>query len=345
MIFTHSTRLGDSWTPAPEMIVKPALDVDAGEIRIEVDSQATCNKRPRTKNPRRWLGSLSTLRMHDKFVFDARFENTHNMAHQMMDVIAPVVLARKTLSTMLGEDAQIHVILRPEAPSRIRQSFRILGIPVVPTHARIEARFVRISCPFTATRCDGKILHKTSIPVIGLFPEIFRETSLGDPIPNLPEKVFIARKNSRFLLNESEISQLLEDHGFRKYYFEDIPVSEQWQVMANARQIVSIHGAAMASLVFNKHGQTVQPGDVHGLQIIELFGAGYQADLFRRYAAVLNAHWCAARGKITPKIVYDLDTRGLPRSHEGSPFLLDVKSLEMALKYSQEHAHRRPQTV
>jgi len=157
---------------------------------------------------------------------------------------------------------------------------------------------------------------------------------MRDPILDLPEKVFIARKFTRFLLNEDEITQFLESRGFTKYYFEDIPVSQQWQILANARQVVAIHGAALAAMAFNQRGLARKPGDLSGFQLIELFGPGYQVDVYRRFAAILNAHWCAVRGKITVKVLRDLDERGLSRSHEKSPFVIDPGTVEMALDYS-----------
>jgi hypothetical protein len=60
--------------------------------------------------------------------------------------------------------------------------------------------------------------------------------------------------------------------------------------MANARQIVAVHGAALASLAFNQRGLAHKPGDLRGMQLIELFGPGYQVELYRRITVVLNAH-------------------------------------------------------
>jgi hypothetical protein len=283
------------------------------------------------------LREFSTLPLGEKLIFDGRFTTDGNMAHQIEHVVAQVLLARQSLAGILGTDPEIHVILRSRASPMGREIYRILGIPVILSDARIEGQIVRCSCPPTTTRIGGKFLQDTTATIMGLYPEIFRSTRIGDPPRNSSEKVFIARKSTRFLLNENEITQLLEGRGFRKYYFEEIPVLEQWQIMANARQIVAIHGAALAAMVFNRHGLARKPGDLAGLQLIELFGPGYQVNSYRHYAAVMNAHWCAVRGRITPKAVRDLDERGLARSHALKPFAIDPETLEMALEYSAAH--------
>jgi hypothetical protein len=325
ILFAYPTRMSASWEILPEKIIKEPLDADPGEIRVVVSHGTSRETRNRSKNPLRWLAARSTLKLSDQFIYDARFETDGNIAHQIQYVAAPVLLARQSLAPVLGAEPEIHVILRSGASGMSQEIHRILGIPVILSDARVEAQIVNVS-------------HESCLTNVALLPEIFRDRRLGDPIADLPEKVFIARKTTRFLLNDAEISQLLESRGFRKYYFEEIPVAQQWQIVANARQIVAVHGAALASLAFNQRGLTHKPGDRRGLQLIELFSPGYQVDLYRRFAAVLNAHWCAVRGKITPQVVRDLDEKGLARSHEKSPFAIDPGTLEMALDYSEQRS-------
>ena len=90
----------------------------------------------------------------------------------------------------------------------------------------------------------------------------------------------------------------------------------------------------MTSMTFNPHGLAQPRGDLSGLRIIELHGAGFFVDFNRRLAAIMNAHWCGVRGRITPEIVRDLDGRGKRQAHHQAAFHIDPKTLEMALKYS-----------
>ncbi len=338
MLFAHPTRMADAWNPLPERILQPAYDVDGGEIRIEVNQGVAAATPLRSRNPFRRPRPAPAVDLADKFVFDGRFETDKNVAHQIDNVAAPLLLAKKSLAAILGEEPEIHIVLRAEAGRLGREIHRLLGTPVVLSDGPVQGRIVRVSHPFTAVRCEGKIVHKANPAIVSLFPEIYYKPFVGDSTPDLSEKVFIARKSTRFLINDAEISSLLTGRGFKKYYFEDIPMSQQWEVVAHARQIVSIHGAALATLVFNHRGRARKPGDLGGLQVIELFGPGYRVDGFRRSSAALNSQWCAVRGKITPDVVRDLDVKRLPRSHEKSSFSVDPGCVEMALEYSERRA-------
>jgi hypothetical protein len=338
ILFAYPTRLSASWEVRPEKIIKDSLDVDRGEIRIQVKEETTQERCGRSKNPLRWVRGHSNLRLPDKLVFDGRFETDKNIAHVMREVVARVLLARKSLAPVLGFEPEIHVILRAGASRMSQEIHRIIGIPVILSDARVDARIVRVVRSCVPTRLGGRVLHTSSLSIVALFPEIFREIELGPTVSDLPEKVFISRRSTRALQNEKEVWQLLEGRGFRKYYFEDVPVAEQLQVVANARQVVAIHGAALGAIVFNKRGVAPVAEGRGGVQLIELFGPGYLVDYYRHCAAVMNARWCAVRGKITSEVLRDLDERGLSRAHEKSPFAIDPETLEMALEYSASRA-------
>jgi len=143
----------------------------------------------------------------------------------------------------------------------------------------------------------------------------------------------------RQIENEREITDLLAARGFQKVYFEtgEMPVLEQWRTIAQAREIVAIHGAGLTPMVFNPHGLARPTGDLGGLRIVEIFGAGYFVDFNRRLAAVMNARWRGVRGQITPEIIRDMDFRGGGRVHQASSFRIDPQTIEMALDESADN--------
>jgi hypothetical protein len=152
--------------------------------------------------------------------------------------------------TALGRDVEIHLILRSGASRFAQELHRLLGIPVIMTDARVEATIVHISWTRVDTRVEGRVVHRGGANATdGLLPEIFDGFQNGAGTAGTPEKIYVSGKVSRTVSNEPEITDLLESRGFQKVSFEDIPVSEQWRVFGNAREIVSIHGAAMAFLV------------------------------------------------------------------------------------------------
>ncbi len=337
--FAHSTRMADCWRATPEEVGRPEMRVGPGELHIDVFEGSTkqLNIVRRTRNPLTMLHGKQTMDMTGRLVFDTRYETDTNIGHYIVDTIPKILAARKAISAELGDDVEIHAVLKERTSQLSRESFANLSIPVVCTEADVVGRIVRIREVAPQTWSNGTSFSSGGT-MIERLPEMyasFRERALGTK-PGGAEKIFVSRKSSRTIENEAEITSLLKAHGFERYYFEtgELSVIEQWQVMAGAREIVAIHGAGLTPLIFNGHGLAQPRGDLSGLRIVELHGAGYFVDFNRRLAAVMNAHWCGVRGRISPQIVRDLDDRGGGRVHQSSSFRVDPEALELALKYS-----------
>jgi capsular polysaccharide biosynthesis protein len=118
----------------------------------------------------------------------------------------------------------------------------------------------------------------------------------------------------------------LQAYGFKKYYFEDIPISQQLSVARNAKVIFGMHGAALSSFVFNSN--TVKP--------IELFYPGYLIDMYRNMANAVGGIWCAVSGQITEEVIGKLNFKQEARAFAGNRTQIDIKSLRMALEYLGE---------
>lgn len=90
-------------------------------------------------------------------------------------------------------------------------------------------------------------------------------------ISNLPDKVknktththlYISRRNAlvRKVVNEKEVINELGNLGFVDYVLEDMSFAEQVHLFANAKMIVSPHGAGLTNIIFSKN-----------LKLVELF--------------------------------------------------------------------------
>jgi hypothetical protein len=66
------------------------------------------------------------------------------------------------------------------------------------------------------------------------------------------QKIYISRNKSgkRTLLNENEILPILNKHGFKVIYAEELPIEEQIQLFSRTTHLLSIHGAGLSNLVF-----------------------------------------------------------------------------------------------
>jgi len=73
------------------------------------------------------------------------------------------------------------------------------------------------------------------------------------------DKIFISRKNaqSRRIVNEAEIIDLMRSFGYHICYTEDLSVVEQVSLFAHARFLISIHGAGLTNMLFMPLNSTV----------------------------------------------------------------------------------------
>ena len=190
--------------------------------------------------------------------------------------------------------------------------FSLVGYDVVKTDLEVEANLIEVSVE--------QFFH--------LLTHV-RHLDIGSWVSGCPRKVFISRRGSRRLTNEAEIEASLRAEGFEKVYFENIPILEQWSIMRDATDIIAIHGAALGGLAF-------QAAREDGLQarLIELFGAGFVVNPFRKFMAVLGGEWVGCRGKITPEVVRDIDEPGRAKSHAFDDFELSFEAIETALRWA-----------
>jgi len=79
---------------------------------------------------------------------------------------------------------------------------------------------------------------------------------LSSPITAVPEALVIKRYGARELVNSSKIEDMLVSRGYAVTLVDcaKIPVVAQWALFSRADVIVSVHGAALANIVFAKPG-------------------------------------------------------------------------------------------
>ncbi|WP_423241845.1 glycosyltransferase 61 family protein [Limnospira fusiformis] len=105
--------------------------------------------------------------------------------------------------------------------------------------------------------------------------------NVKNPIKDLPELIFISREDQpsrRKLLNEYEVFSALEKLGFVKVTPGRLSYEQQIQTFANAKVIVSPHGAGLTNIVFASSNCTV----------IEIFPENYINICYWRLSQVLN---------------------------------------------------------
>ncbi|MEM7461323.1 MAG: glycosyltransferase family 61 protein [Pseudomonadota bacterium] len=72
------------------------------------------------------------------------------------------------------------------------------------------------------------------------------------------ERVYISRQRSRRKIsNGEEIEQILAKSGFQTVFLEDNDFRSQMELLANARAIISVHGAGLGNMLFAPEGAVV----------------------------------------------------------------------------------------
>ena len=73
------------------------------------------------------------------------------------------------------------------------------------------------------------------------------------------ERIYISRTRApkRRIANESELSSILDEFGFSRFYAEDLSFEQQVRVFSRARYLVSNHGAGLTNMLFMPGGGSV----------------------------------------------------------------------------------------
>ncbi len=84
-----------------------------------------------------------------------------------------------------------------------------------------------------------------------------RAIALHPPPAKREGRLYLKRRNNRFVANDDAIEAYLRPQGFEPVYPEDLPQAQQIALFAAARIIVATHGAGLANLMFCRAGTRV----------------------------------------------------------------------------------------
>lgn len=305
-LLTYPTRLADAFEAKildVSVAANPIINRPEIEITINQGNTKDLGIKPKNILKRLIKNYTKPLDMGTECVFDTRYEIDTNIAHILM-CVAPGLLAAKDMCP------KITVILRKNASNLGRKTYESLGCAVICTDREVTGRII-------------KVPMRNTFIYEGWYGEIFGSLDFEGYEKDTPARVFISRKGARSLINESEVEATLRQYGFTKVYYEDTPIHEQWSITKNAEVIVGIHGAALASLVFNNNR----------VKVLELFNPGYLSQTYWRMTHAVGGKHCGVTGQITKNVIEELDFKQKARSFASAPTKIDIRSLEMALEY------------
>ncbi len=140
----------------------------------------------------------------------------------------------------------------------------------------------------------------------------------------MPDKVYLARRDTRQVANEDELMALLTPRGFTRVFPEDLPAADQMRLLIGAKAIVAVHGAGMAPLLYR--------GGCPPAPIVEILPCGHMTDVFRTVAEQMGCPWIGVRGRIKPQYVAPAYALTAPFTQFSlDAFEVDPVSVEIAL--------------
>lgn len=295
-IFSYPTRLAAAWKADILEINIPSYEIYRPAIEIVTEEGISNTSKTGNILKKIYAKISAPIELGDKYFLDTRYETDKNIAHILKN-IAPGLLASKHFPPKIPE---ITVVLKANACEMSKTAYQLLGFPVLCTDKNVKGKVI--------TAPTGRFGQYEI-----WYPELFGKLSFEGYIADTPKRVFISRKGNRGLTNESDIEDLLQDYGFKKFYYEDIPIPLQWSITRNAEMMVAIHGAALGSLVFNQKR----------LKLIELFHPGYVTHAFRQMTYAVGGSWCGVTGQITENVIKELDFNHKARAFAMSPTTID----------------------
>ncbi|MCZ0811239.1 MAG: glycosyltransferase family 61 protein [Pseudomonadota bacterium] len=319
-LITACSHLVDRFVPDCERITLPAKHVGGGSVSFEKKPLVA---RPPNRPRRRFLSFRpATVKQQrtEKTFIDFRRNVPQNWAHFLNNHL-PILFV---IAQHGGFDpSQILVVLPGSTPDHICRAAELFGIETLCTDTAVQGgAFDFEVSPWTGIRAIRS--EWARLPFVGVALD---SAGIRDGVQGaLPEKAFISRRKTRRLENEATVEAFLTQRGFTKVYPEELSVSDQFKLFEQAEQIVSIHGAALAPLLYRSRASRLE-------SLIELFPCGHMTDVYRVMCHQVGCKWIGVRGKIKPEHVrpaYDLTKPFLKYSLQS--FEIDLQSLEVAME-------------
>jgi hypothetical protein len=193
-LFTYPTRLAGAWHPEVLEIHKPGyrLDRPDSELKVEQSSTKALNIKREGKNVMRWASKTlgAPITIENSYLYDTRFDTDKNIAHILTNVTPAVLLSQ-------GYYPDITLILGSDASPMGLRAYELLGFKVLCTEQEVCGSLIQIP-----RAVDGRYE--------GWYRELFEKIEFQGYVKDSPSRIFISRKGQRSLLNETEVSQVLD---------------------------------------------------------------------------------------------------------------------------------------
>lgn len=315
------TMLVDRIMPQLEYLWLPGVRQRGGTIRLIRDRAGQAPERKRG-----WRVPAHRLVRGDRGagpvagpILDLRLNAPENWAHAQIFHLPLAALA----TDWLGQRPTLLVTFG--TPGYVRALLRHFGFAVIATERPVAGDVVT---PLLSANDAVRPVRRAL--VAPLVADLDRRRSAGELPQGLPRRIFVARAKTRRIENEAEVESALAEQGFVKVYPETMSVPEQIELFHGATDIVGIHGAALAPLLFRSP-------DAPPYTLVEILSPGHMATSYRLMAAQTGGRYVGVRGVIKPAQIEPASR--LDRhytAHSLDDFRVDIESIRAAQRILAE---------
>lgn len=267
-----STTMSSSWLIGPrshlldrfsvdcEQIFLPEREMPGGEVTFGLEQTQDPDPLSRTK------GLVSRQISTDKYIFDARRGSPENWAHLLDDLLPLMLFLCDRLDIPVNK---VLFVIPPKTPAYILKVLAELGIEALQSNLRPRGMWMRATVtPYRSLRAIRAQWAAAPLARAMMTPLIAQGS------PDQPRRIFVSRRKTRALENEAEIEACLTSRGYETVYPEDLSVPDQLRLFRDAEDIVAIHGAGLAPMIYAQPGGRLR-------QLVEILPCGHMTDNFR----------------------------------------------------------------
>ncbi|WP_226662490.1 glycosyltransferase family 61 protein [Microbulbifer aggregans] len=287
------TRTADRVQPVAEEIHLPATSSAPGNFRLKLASQASVStpaNLSRRERLKQWVsGERNPIEVEQgSIVLDLRYRSPENWAHAITNHLPLALMVREQLVKI---NKPVTVVLPKTISGKLVELFQLFGFSVLRTDRPVQGLVARYEIsPWIALR---GVRHEV---IARHLPE---SLSIGTPNKfDTPTRLYISRKDTRKLINEQRVWATLQARGYTRIFAEEHSLQEQIQYLCAAEDIVAVHGAALAPLIFRNPGIGHKP-----YRLLEIFSPAHVTTVYRILAQQTGGSWIGVRGDIWPELL------------------------------------------
>lgn len=302
-VYGFTSRAIDRYDPAVEVITLGPKFYPAMEMGFSLEARAIS----RSQHSRAKLGRIfpkKKLRLGSGTYLDMRFDSPDNWAHNIF-YQTPISLEIQRVI-----EQELTIVLPENLNRNIYDLYNLLGIKFIATDKDIEGSIISIE----KSKVEISTLARRQW-VEGKIEDLHNKLRIGAQAGSYPEKVFINRRDTRKLIGAS-VSDILKERGYQEVFLEDHSASEQIGILNAADDLVGIHGAGLAPILYSQKTQRLR-------RLVGLMPALQVTSGFRLLCYQCGMHWAGVRGKVDPDHAKYLYSNKIP------PFKTSYKDFEV----------------